>query len=179
MSGVLADAIEGRYGVVIISGTFLSVLSITMLYRQKYFFIAMFVINILTRPFEVLTDCAFDHQRHANTYDQCVVLGLNGEKEMILLYSTVTCFFVGRQYANHFSARRAAKESREQHRHALSFPPALSRTLFICPSRPLYLHRLASLFLSGRAAERRESTTHTPAPLLLLTAAFFKCGLGR
>ena len=174
MSGVLSDAAEGRYGAMVASATLLSSLSITMRYRQKYSILALCVINLLTRPSEVLAECAFVRERQDNTYGQCVVLGLRGELSIIFLYFALTFFFVGRKSANDISARRATRESREQHRHALSFSLAL-----LFHALDLTLSLTLSLFdfshWRGMLLECRENTTCTPAPLLFFTPAFFKC----
>jgi len=95
-------------------------------YRQRYFLRGACTTFFLGYLVDILADCAQDYTFHqwapSNTYDECVVFGMQLHQRYfyamggLLFYLTVT------KIVNDVSTYRAARESREQHRHPFLFP---------------------------------------------------------
>ncbi|KAJ1466406.1 hypothetical protein T484DRAFT_2484996 [Baffinella frigidus] len=116
VSLLLCSGAGGWYGEMATRALLFSAQIVTLRFRPKYYIVVFFVCFFSMFPVGAITNCAFDHIRKDKTYARCVVMELQFYQTFFFLAGSMTVFFVGRKYANDFSTRRAARESKEQHR---------------------------------------------------------------
>ena len=146
LSLLLLAAADGRYGDLATRALFFSAQIVALRFRPKYSLVVFVVTLLLLLPMGAITECAFTHVREKRTFARCIVQQLQFDQALFFVWGSLVVFFVGRKYANDFSARRAARESREQHRYAtVSLARSLKRVLV--PSFSLSLSLALALAL--------------------------------